>query len=56
MKTLTMGIAETFLGEYAYNYGGYDGVCRRRFGADRDHVHLLAEVHDHRLTAGAVKG
>ena len=22
MKTLTIGIAETFLGEYAYNYGG----------------------------------
>lgn len=56
MKTLTVGIAETFLGEYCYNYGGMMAFA---FIGSLPIVVLFVFLQKYMiagLTAGAVKG
>lgn len=56
MKTLTVGIAETFLGEYSYNYGGMMAFA---FIGSLPIVALFVFLQKYMiagLTAGAVKG
>ena len=56
MKTLTVGIAETFLGEYCYNYGGMMAFA---FIGSLPIVILFVFLQKYMiagLTAGAVKG
>lgn len=56
MKTLTIGIAETFLGEYAYNYGGMMAFA---VGGSAPIVIIFIFLQKYMiagLTAGAVKG
>lgn len=56
MKTLTVGIAETFLGEYCYNYGGMMAFA---FVGSLPIVVLFVFLQKYMiagLTAGAVKG
>lgn len=56
MKTLTVGIAETFLGEYCYNYGG---MMAFSFIGSLPIVLLFVFLQKYMiagLTAGAVKG
>jgi len=56
MKTLTVGIAETFLGEYCYNYGGMMAFA---FVGSLPIVILFVFLQKYMiagLTAGAVKG
>ena len=56
MKTLPVGIAETFLGEYCYNYGGMMAFA---VIGSLPIVLLFIFLQKHMivgLTAGAVKG
>lgn len=56
MKTLTIGIAETFLGEYAYNYGGMMAFAVIGSAPIVVMFIFLQRYMIAGLTAGAVKG
>lgn len=56
MKTLTIGIAETFLGEYAYNYGGMMAFAVIGSAPIVIIFIFLQKYMISGLTAGAVKG
>ena len=56
MKTLTIGIAETFLGEYAYNYGGMMAFAVAGSAPIVIIFIFLQRYMITGLTAGAVKG
>jgi multiple sugar transport system permease protein len=56
MKTLTIGIAETFLGEYAYNYGGMMAFAVVGSAPIVIMFIFLQKYMITGLTAGAVKG